>query len=57
MSGRRVERAAALGHRDGLLRGFRVTARDKDIVRWIGRLRMATAAQVAARFGLGRTVT
>jgi hypothetical protein len=36
---------------------FRVTARDKQILRWIGRLRMVTAAQVADRFGLGRAVT
>jgi hypothetical protein len=36
--------------------GFRVTARDREIVRWVGRLRMATAAQVADRFGLGRAV-
>ncbi len=34
-----------------------MTARDKEIVRWIGRLRMASAAQVAERFGLGRAVT
>ncbi len=45
-----------LGHRAGVPRGFRVTARDKDVVRWIGRLRMATAAQVAERFRLGRAV-
>jgi hypothetical protein len=38
-------------------RGFRLTPRDKAIVRWIGRLRMAGAAQVAERFGLGRAVT
>jgi hypothetical protein len=37
--------------------GFRVTARDKEIVRWIGRLRMVTATQVGERFGLGRAVT
>jgi hypothetical protein len=37
--------------------GFRVTARDRAIVRWVGRLRMATAAQVAARFRLGRAVS
>jgi hypothetical protein len=43
--------------RDRPRKGFRVTARDEEIVRWIGRLRMATAAQVAARFGLGRAVT
>jgi hypothetical protein len=43
--------------RDRPRTGFRVTARDEEIVRWIGRLRMATAAQVAARFGLGRAVT
>jgi hypothetical protein len=29
-----------------------VTTRDKEIVRWIGRLRMANAAQVAERFRL-----
>jgi hypothetical protein len=33
-----------------------LTPRDREIVRWIGRLRMATAAQVAARFELGRAV-
>jgi hypothetical protein len=38
-------------------RGFRLTPRDKEIVRWIGRLRMAGAAHVAERFGLGRAVT
>ncbi len=38
-------------------RGFRLTARDKEIVRWIGRLRMVTAAQVGERFGLCRAVT
>jgi hypothetical protein len=38
-------------------RGFRLTPRDKEIVRWIGRLRMAGAAQVAGRFDLGRAVT
>jgi hypothetical protein len=37
-------------------RGFRVTSRDREIVRWVGRLRMVTAAQVAERFGLGRAV-
>ncbi len=37
-------------------RGFRVTRRDREIVRWIGRLRMVTAAQVGERFGLGRAV-
>jgi hypothetical protein len=34
-----------------------VTHRDTQIVRWVGRLRMATAQQIAERFGLGRTVT
>jgi hypothetical protein len=38
-------------------RGFRVTHRDTQIMRWVGRLRMATAQQIAERFGLGRTVT
>jgi hypothetical protein len=38
-------------------RGFRLTSRDRAIVRWIGRLRMAGAAQVAERFGLGRAVS
>lgn len=38
-------------------RGFRVTARDREIVRWSGRLRMVTAAQVAERFALGRSVS
>lgn len=37
-------------------RGFRVTSRDLEIARWIGRLRMASAAQVADRFGVGRAV-
>jgi hypothetical protein len=45
-----------LGHGGGLPRGFRVTARDREIVRWIGRLRIATAAQVGERFVLGRAV-
>lgn len=35
---------------------FRITSRDREIVRWIGRLRMATAAQVTERFDLGRAV-
>jgi hypothetical protein len=43
--------------RERLRRGFRVTTRDKEIVRWIGRLRLANAAQVAERFRLGRAVT
>ena len=34
-----------------------MTARDKEMVRWIGRLRMAQAAQVGERFSLGRAVT
>ena len=51
MSGHATER-----HRDRPRPGFRVTARDKEIVRWIGRLRMASAAQVAERFDLGRAV-
>lgn len=34
-----------------------MTARDREMVRWIGRLRMATAAQVAERFDLGRAVS
>lgn len=38
-------------------RVFRVTPRDRAIVRWVGRLRMATAAQVADRFDLGRAVS
>jgi hypothetical protein len=33
-----------------------MTPRDKEILRWIGRLRMASATQVARRFGLGRAV-
>jgi hypothetical protein len=37
--------------------GFRVTSRDREIVRWIGRQRMASARQVAGRFRLGRAVT
>ena len=32
-------------------------ARDNEIVRWIGRLRMVQAAQVGERFRLGRAVT
>ena len=36
--------------------GFRITDRDVAIVRWIGRLRMASADQIAGRFGLGRAV-
>lgn len=36
--------------------GFRVTPRDVAILRWVGRLRIATADQVADRFGLGRAV-
>ena len=35
--------------------GFRVTPRDREIVRWIGRHRMVTAGQVAERFGVGRS--
>lgn len=50
--GRATER-----RRDRQRRGFRVTARDKEIVRWLGRLRMASAAQFAERFDLGRAVT
>lgn len=37
-------------------RGFRVTSRDGEIVRWIGRLRMVTATQVSERFDVGRAV-
>ena len=33
-----------------------MTARDREMVRWVGRLRMATAAQVTERFQLGRAV-
>lgn len=36
---------------------FRVTPRDREIVRWVGRLRMASARQVADRFRLGRAVS
>jgi hypothetical protein len=43
--------------RDRLPGGFRVTTRDKEVVRWIGRLRMVNATQVADRFRLGRAVT
>lgn len=39
------------------LPGFRVTSRDREIVRWVGRLRMAAAAQVGERFHLGRAVS
>ena len=35
--------------------GFRVTPRDREIVRWIGRHRMVTAGQVARQFELGRS--
>lgn len=35
--------------------GFRVTPRDREIVRWIGRHRMVTAGQVAERFRVGRS--
>jgi hypothetical protein len=52
LSGQRLRGSGA-----GPIRGFRVTHRDKQIVRWVGRLRMATAQQVAERFGLGRAVT
>lgn len=34
------------------IRGFRVTDRDLAMVRWVGRLRFAEAAQVGRRFGL-----
>jgi hypothetical protein len=37
--------------------GFRVTDRDREIVRWVGRLRMVTAAQISERFELGRAVS
>jgi hypothetical protein len=37
--------------------GFRITARDRAIVRWIGRQRMVTAAQIGERFELGRAVS
>lgn len=37
-----------------LPRGFRVTGRDLEIVRWIGRLRFAEAEQVALRFTMDR---
>jgi len=37
--------------------GFRITARDREILRWVGRQRMVTAAQIAKRFGLGRAVS
>lgn len=33
-----------------------MTHRDREILRWIGRLRIVSAAHVAARFGLGRAV-
>lgn len=42
--------------RPGPRRGFRATSRDREIVRWIGRLRMVTAAQVSERFDVGRAV-
>ena len=34
-----------------------VTDRDRSIVEWIGRLGAASAADVMARFGMGRTAT
>ena len=34
-----------------------VTNRDRAIVEWIGRLGAASAADVMARFGMGRTAT
>jgi hypothetical protein len=36
--------------------GFRITSRDREIVRWIGRLRMVTATQISERFAVGRAV-
>lgn len=37
--------------------GFRVTARDLEMVRWIGRLRFAEASQVARRFRMNERNT
>lgn len=37
------------------VKGGRVTERDVEIVRWLGRHRLATAEQVMARFGMHRT--
>jgi hypothetical protein len=37
--------------------GFRVTSRDKEILLWIGRLRIVTAPQVGECFGMGRAVS
>jgi hypothetical protein len=35
--------------------GFRVTERDLGIIRWLGRVKLATADQVRVRMGMGRT--
>ncbi|HEU4973725.1 MAG TPA: hypothetical protein VFT50_01445 [Baekduia sp.] len=35
--------------------GFRVTDRDLEIVRWLGRVRLASVEHVRLRFGMGRT--
>jgi hypothetical protein len=35
--------------------GFRVTERDQEIVRWLGRVKLATVEQVRVRIGMGRT--
>ena len=47
--------SASYGVVDVRCEGFRVTPRDREIVRWIGRHRFVTAAQVAERFGVGRS--
>jgi hypothetical protein len=49
--------AAATRRRARRRSGFRITERDRAIVRWIGRQRMVTAAQIAERFTLGRAVS
>ncbi len=35
--------------------GFVVTVRDREVVRWLGRVKVASIEQVKARFGLGQT--
>lgn len=52
-----AQKRASSVSRPRSVRGFRLTPRDREMVRWIGRLRMATAAQVAKRFELGRAVS
>jgi hypothetical protein len=35
--------------------GFRVTERDVEVVRWLGRVRLATVRQIREKMGMGRT--